>query len=94
MRLQRGVPGKDEPEHRRHQQQHGEEREQPVVRDQRGFAARLVVAELLHDGNRDGEDGVLLLVPIEAPKRALNGVHYALPFVRGRQLLVSIPATV
>ena len=37
---------------------------------------------------------MLLLVAVETAEAPLDRIHGALPFVRGRQLPVSIPATV
>ena len=77
--LDGGMAAQHETQHRRHQQQEGEEREQAVVGDQHCLATGLIVAVFLHDRDRDRQHRVPLLEPVEAPEAPLDHVHRCFP---------------
>jgi hypothetical protein len=61
--------------HRHHEKR--EEREEPVVGDERRQVPRLVVAELLHDGEYECERRPLLLEPVDAPNGLVEQIRHS-----------------
>jgi len=64
----------DESEHRHEQQQQGKHRHERAVGERRCEDPAPVVAELLHDGERECQRDVALLEPVNSPHRPLDGV--------------------
>ena len=65
----------DEPQDRREDQQQREQREKPVVGEQRGELRASVVTEFLDDAEEEADDSVVLLRPVEPSDDPLDDVH-------------------
>src|SRR5215218_3039983 len=70
-----GAVLEDEPDDRHQHQQQREQREEPVVGEQGGVAAGLVVAVLLDHGERKGQPAVALLEVVEGLHQPLDRFH-------------------
>src|SRR5205085_1662366 len=81
--LQRRIASEREPEERDQQQQEREECKEAVVRQECREPTRAIVAELLHDRDRERESRSLLLSSIETAYESLDLPHsVALPHNR------------
>jgi hypothetical protein len=65
----------DDPRERHEGEQHGEQREEPVVRDQRGQLASSVLTELLEDRQRERQERLPSLFVVRASNDALERFH-------------------
>ena len=68
--LQIGIALQHEPENRRQQQQEREQRQEAVVRDQRGEVRALILGELVDDGDREARPPVASLERVESLRHA------------------------
>jgi hypothetical protein len=69
------APVEHEPDHGHGHQQQREQREEPVVGQQRGPLAALVLPVLLDHGHREGQQPVPLLEVVDRPQEALQLLH-------------------